>query len=172
MLFRSLVQRLYENGHAVTENIKKTEEALLKNFNVITEEDKKTGFIYVLKSLSENTKIKSLENLYKIGFSTIPVETRIEKAHEDPTFLMAPVRIITSFECYNLNPQKMELLLHNFFGSSCLNIDIFDQENKRYTPREWFIAPLPIIEKAVQLIISGGIINYRYDADKQEILLR
>ena len=31
---------------------------------------------------------------------------------------MAPVRIISTFECFNFDPQKFELLLHNFFGVS------------------------------------------------------
>lgn len=172
MLFRSLVQRLYENGHAVSENSDTTELDLLKNFNVITKEDSQTGFIYVVKSLSDNPKIKSLENLYKIGFSTIPVEDRVKNAQEEATYLMAPVRIITTFECYNFNPQKLEQLLHNFFGTACLNIDIFDANNKRCTPREWFIAPLSIIEKTIDLILSGGIVNYKYDPLSQSIALR
>ncbi len=172
MLFRSLVQRLYENGHAVTERGDVVEAEFFKSFEGISDQDKKTGYIYVAKSLSENQKIKSLENLYKIGFSTLPVELRVEKAHEDPTFLMAPVRIITVFECFNLDPQKLEQMLHNFFGKSCLNIDIFDGDNKRYVPREWFIAPLDVIEQAVSLIISGGIVNYRYEPVTQKILLR
>jgi len=170
MLFRSLVERLYENGRAVSENSDNLD--LLNNFNVITNNDNKTGFLYILKSLSDNPKIKSLENLYKIGFSTIPVEDRIKNASEEATFLMAPVAIITTFDCYNFNPQKMEQLLHNFFGASCLNLDIFDSNNRRHTPREWFIAPLNIIEKTIKLIISGGIVNYKYDTKKQEIVLR
>lgn len=170
MLFRSLGKGLWEDGHAVSEHIDTMD--LIKNFNSVTEEDNHTGFIYVVKSLSENPKIKSLENLYKIGFSTIPVEERIKNASEEATYLMAPVKIITSFECYNFNPQKLEQLLHNFFGGACLNLDIFDSGGKRYTPREWFIAPLEVIEKTIQLIITGGAVNYRYDSTKQEIVLR
>ena len=170
MLYRSLSRRLYENGHVVSENLDSLD--LIKNFNSIDESDNKTGFIYIVRSLSENPKIKSLENLYKIGFSTIPVEDRIKNASEEPTYLMAPVQIITSFECYNFNPQKLELLLHNFFGAACLNVDVFDSDNKRYTPREWFVAPLEIIEKAIHLIIDGGIINYQYDLASQQITLK
>ncbi len=172
MLFRSLVQRLYENGHAVSENIENTQKDFLKNFNVISENDNKTGYIYIVKSLSKNPKIKSLENLYKIGYSTDPIEERIKKAEEDPTFLMAPVKIISTYECYNFNPRKLEQLLHNFFGSACLNIDIFDSNNKRYIPREWFIAPLNIIEKVIELIIDGGIVNFKYDIESQSIVYR
>jgi hypothetical protein len=73
---------------------------------------------------------------------------------------MAPVHILETFECYNLNPQKLELLLHRFFGKVCLEVDVFDRGGKRYTPREWFMAPLPVIEEAIELIISGGIVGY------------
>lgn len=172
MLFRSLVQRLYENGHAISENSDNIGSDFLKSFGIVTTEDNQTGFIYIIKSLSDDPKINSLENLFKIGFSTIPVELRLKNAAEEATFLMAPVKIVTTFECYNFSPQKLEQLLHNFFGSACLNIDIFDANNKRYTPREWFIAPLNIIERTVQLIISGGILNYKYDTGRQEIVLR
>ena len=172
MLLRSLVQRLYENGHAVSDNKETDEKQILENFSGITEEDTNTGFIYVLRSKSQNEKISSIENLFKIGFSNTPVEKRIVNAEKDPTYLMAPVSIVTTFECYNFNPQKLEQLLHNFFGKSCLNIDIFDEKGQRHTPREWFIAPLEVIEKAIALIISGGIVNYRYDEGSEQIILK
>jgi len=71
-----------------------------------------------------------------------------------------------------MNPQKLEQLLHNFFGKACLNIDVFDKEGNRHTPREWFIAPLDVIEQAAHLIVSGEIINYRYDSENEEIVIR
>ena len=80
--------------------------------------------------------------------------------------------VLYNYECYNFNPQKLEQLLHNFFGSACLNVDIFDQKNQRHIPREWFIAPLTIIEKVIELIINGGIVNYKYDIEKEMIVLR
>lgn len=66
---------------------------------------------------------------------------------------MAEVRIVMAYKCYNMNPQKFEQLIHNFFGTACLNVDVFDGAGNRYTPREWFI-PLSIIEEAIQLIIN------------------
>ena len=68
-----------------------------------------------------------------------------------------------------MNPQKLELLLHTFFGSACLNIDIFDSKGQRHTPREWFIAPLYVIEQAIHLIISGEIVGYKFDVENSEI---
>jgi hypothetical protein len=166
------MKRLYENGHAVSENSDTTPVHVFKSFNSITDEDSQTGYIYIVKSLSDNPGISSLENLYKIGFSTMSVEERVKNAVIDPTYLMAPVKIISTFECYNFNPQKLEQLLHNFFGTACLNVDIFDANNKRFTPREWFIAPLEVIEKAIELIISGGVVNYRYEPTHRKIVLR
>ena len=172
MLYRSLYKILLANGKSVTNTSEKLNTVMQNYFNDITEEDEESGFIYVLKSLSKNEKIASIENLYKIGFSNIPVEERIKNATKEPTYLMAPVKIISAYKCYNLNPQKFELLIHKFFGNSCLNFDIFDEKGNRHSPREWFIIPLDIIERAIELIISGEIINYTYDDKKREIILK
>ena len=83
---------------------------------------------------------------------------------------MAPVSIVSLFQTYNLNAQKLEQLLHRFFGSSCLNIDIFDRSGERHMPREWFVAPLEVIEDVVELIINGKIIDYQYDKDLEMII--
>jgi len=85
---------------------------------------------------------------------------------------MAEVRIVMTYKCFNMNTHKLELLLHNFFGSSCLNLDVYDNTGNRHTPREWFIASLDIIEQAVQLIISREIVKYRYEGEREEILDR
>ena len=166
MLLRSLSAELYKNGRRVSEN----EDGLLGSSKDISEEDNETGFIYILKSLSSDPKIQSVSNLYKIGYSNIPVEERIKSAEQEPTYLMAPVKIISIFKCYNLKPQILEQLIHNFFGKTCLNFDIFDKNGARHTPREWFIVPLEVIEEAVEFIISGEIIDYRYDVERQTIV--
>jgi hypothetical protein len=114
-------------------------------------------------------EIANTKNLYKIGYSTVPVQERVKNAAEEPTYLMAKVKVISVFECYNLNPQKFELLLHTFFGRACLNVDVFDKQGKRFSPREWFIAPLHIIEAAANMLINGDIVNYRYDPDVHSI---
>jgi len=168
LLLRSLARNLYKDGRRITEH----EDRLMDDLNNISDEDAQTGYIYVLKSLSTNPDIASIQDIYKIGFSTVPVEERTKNAEDDPTFLMAPVHIVESFECFNLNPQKLELLLHKFFGKVCLEVDVFDKVGKRHTPREWFIAPLSVIEEALELIISGEIIDYEYDDDSKVICKR
>ena len=168
LLLRSLGKALFKDGRRVSE----LSENSLKNFYNITKDDQETGYIYVVKSLSDKQEIKSIKNLYKIGFSKISVEERIKNSTQDPTYLMASVKIVTVFKCFNMNPQKLEQLLHNFFGSSCLNVDVFDNEGRRHIPREWFIAPLEIIEQAIHFVLSGEIVHYRYDLEKEKIFQR
>lgn len=172
MLYRSLYKSLLANGKAVSENVDKVNEKFVEKFSNITSEDIEAGYIYILKSKSEKQEIRAIQNLYKIGYSKIPVEERIKNAIQEPTYLMADVRIVMTYKCFNLNPQKLEQLLHNFFGKACLNVDIFDKEGNRHTPREWFSAPLDIIEQVIHLIISGKIIKYSYDSNKEEIVPR
>ena len=169
---RSVEKILYANGQVVSENIDKVNESFVEKFSNITDEDEEAGFIYVLSSKSKDEKIASIENLFKIGYSKVDVLERIKNAEKEPTYLMAKVKIESAWKCYNMNPQKLEQLLHNFFGSSCLNIDIFDENKIRHTPREWFIAPLEVIEQSIQLIINGEIVNYKYDIDNRIICSR
>jgi hypothetical protein len=171
MLLRSLAAALWRDGKS-RQVIDKNQIELSDEKEQITSDDKATGYIYILRSLSEKPKIKEIKDLYKIGFSSNPVQQRIKNAEKDPTYLMANVMVITEFETYNLNPQILEKLLHIFFAEVCLNLDVFDGEGKRYTPREWFIAPLHVIETAVELLINGDIVNYRYDSQRQEIVVK
>jgi hypothetical protein len=172
MLKRSVEKILYANGKVVTENSERVNDTFQEAFGMITDEDKESGFIYVLKSLNPDPKISSIDNLYKIGYSTIAVEDRIKNAIKEPTYLMAEVNYVAGWKCYNMNTQKFEQLIHNFFGASCLNVDIFDENGKRYTPREWFIAPYEVIEQVIGLIISGQVVKYRYDAEEERVVGR
>lgn len=168
MLLRSLGKRLKDSGNMIT----KLENEKVSGLFDITDEDTQNGYIYILKSLSNEDVILTKKNLYKIGFSTTAVETRIKNARQDPTYLMADVKTIAAYEVYNVNPHKLEQLIHKFFGNSCLDIDIIDGNGKIYKPREWFIAPLAVIEEAINLIISGKIVYYRYNEENERIVER
>jgi hypothetical protein len=172
MLLRSLSAELYKNGRRITENHEKINQQFQRSLGALNKEDQESGFIYVLKSLNPDPKISSIDNLYKIGYSTIAVEDRIKNAIKEPTYLMAEVNYVAGWKCYNMNTQKFEQLIHNFFGASCLNVDIFDENGKRYTPREWFIAPYEVIEQVIGLIISGQVVKYRYDAEEERVVGR
>ena len=166
MLLRSLGKRLKENGKMVTSR----EGEELANLNQISADDESTGYIYVLKSKSEDDRIKSKANLFKIGFSSTAIEERIKNAENEPTYLMAPVSLVSAYETYNMNPYKLEQLLHRFFGNACLDIDIQGNDGQVHRPREWFIAPIDVIESAIELIISGAIVNYKYDSELERIV--
>ncbi len=64
------------------------------------EEDNKkaVGYIYILKSKSEDTSIQDIKDLYKIGMTEDTVENRIANAEKDPTYLMAPVEIVETYK--------------------------------------------------------------------------
>lgn len=170
MLLRSLATELYKDpsGRRVLDAAEKA----LEDLESVNHEDKATGFIYILTSQSDHAQVKALSHLYKIGFSTTPVEQRIKNAKKEPTYLMAPVKLVSAYQCYNLNPQKFESLLHAFFGKHCLDVQVADLNGVMHTPREWFIAPLEAIELAVQLLINGEIIHYRYDGELQDVVAR
>ena len=170
MLMRSVEKILYAQGKVVTENADNVTEEFYESFTDITEEDQEAGYIYVLSSKSADSKIKEINNLYKIGYSTTPVENRIKNAEKEPTYLMAPVQIEAEYKTFNMNTQKFEQLLHNFFGASCLNIDIYDDKLRRHMPQEWFIVPLRIIDQAIELIITEQIFKYSYNKDLEEII--
>ena len=94
------------------------------------------------------------------------------KAPDDPTFLMAPVRPVLSYEAINLNANKFENIVHRFFAESRLDIEIKDRFGKPIRPREWFLLPLSIIERAVPMIIDGSILRYRYDHRACKVIAR
>ena len=172
MLYRSLAKALYNNGKIVTAKDSESEKELYQNVGLVNEHDINSGWIYILKSLSKREDINGIENLFKIGFSTIPVAERIKNASKEPTYLMAPVEVVSTFKCYNVNAQKIEGLIHRFFSEVCLEIDVFDKNGKRVTPREWFVAPLKVIEEVVPLISNGSIVQYLYDVNNKRIRLK
>jgi hypothetical protein len=166
MLLRSLARELYKDGRRVTEL---DENAL--NAMLVTDDDKAAGFIYVLRSLSEHPDIKAVPNLYKIGLARRSIEIRIKNAVNEPTYLMAPVALVSTFQCYNVNLPKLENLLHRFFDHATAKVQVTDTQGNYHTPQEWFSVPIETIETAMRLLISGEIVNYRYDSATGQVLL-
>ena len=139
--------------------------------HVAAPQDRITGCIYVVKSLSTIPDIARLDGqLFKIGFTTGNLEDRIRSAVDDPTFLMAPVRPVISYEAINLSANKFESIVHRFFAEARLDIEIKDRFGKLIRPREWFLLPLPVIERVIPMIIDGSILQHRYDHRACEIV--
>lgn len=161
MLMRSLQKRLWEDetGRRISDY---SYGPLFDN--VADEEDSASGTIYVLRSKSEHPKIaENRQIVHKIGVTGGDVKKRIANAKIDPTFLMADVEIVATYELYNINRTKLEKLLHNFFADVKLNIEIIDRFGHPVIPQEWFLVPLFIIEQVVEKITDGTIENFSYD---------
>lgn len=158
----TLRKALYENGYTVRENSETTSDYFKARFNA-TIDDKPSGYIYVLNSLSEYPEIKSIDNLYKIGFSTTTVAERIVNAENELTYLNAKVEIVATWKAYNMNVSSFEALIHRAFKDVRLQVRIGNQ-----IPEEWFVAPYSAIEKAIQCIIKE--IPISYDAASQIII--
>lgn len=161
MLMRSLQKRLWEDetGRRISDY---SHRPLLDN--VADEEDLASGTIYVLRSKSDHPQIlQNREIVHKIGVTGGDVKRRIANAHIDPTFLMADVEIVATYELYNINRAKLEKLLHNFFEDVKLNIEVIDRFGHPVIPKEWFLVPLFIIDQVVEKITNGTIQDYFYD---------
>lgn len=113
---------------------------------------------------------KNRKVLHKIGVTGGDVKKRFANAVNDPTFLMAEVEVVASYELANINRMKLEKVLHKFFAPARLDITIRDRFDKPITPREWFLVPLATIEEAINKLQDGSIVNYRYAPDKGEIV--
>lgn len=131
---------------------------------VLVENDTVSGTIYVLRSKSDNPIVsKNREVIHKIGVTSNSVEKRITNAELDPTFLMAGVEVVATYELANISKIKLEGLIHKFFEPARLEIEIKDRFGLPVVPREWFLVPIFIINEAVERIKDGSIVNCRYD---------
>jgi hypothetical protein len=128
------------------------------------EGDEASGIIYVLRSKSDLPIVaQNRDLLHKIGVTGGNVKKRVANAKLDPTFLMADVEIITTYELYNINRVKLENLLHRIFEAARLDIEIKDRFGHPVIPREWFLVPLFAIDEAVERIRDGSIKGLSYD---------
>ena len=137
------------------------------------EGDLATGTIYVLRSKSDHSVVAAnRELIHKIGVTNINVEKRIAGARLQPTFLMADVEVVATYELYNVNRTKLENLIHRIFDAARLNIEIKDRFGKPVTPREWFLVPLATIDDAVEKIKDGTITRFIYDPREAKLTPR
>ena len=170
MYYRSLQKLLYENGKYISETNEEALNLFKKNFANINKEDKISGRVYILKSLSKKPEIIGIKNLYKIGFSKNTAENRIKNAKNDPTFLMDEVEVVDEIIIYNVSALKFENLIQIFFAKRCLDIFVIDSNGNEVKPKEWFSVPLRVIKRAIQLIESGEIVDYIYDSNLEDVV--
>ena len=162
ILLQTLAKSLYTDGYSIVDVSLSDDDYLKQNFT-ITDVDIPSGYIYVLRSKSNDPEISSIRNLYKIGFTTQTVEERIANARNDATYLFADVEIVASWTVYNVKAVAFENIIHKIFGDVQLHLSA---DNAR--PKEWFIVPYKIIAQAVDYIIRGQKIAY--DAQLQMLV--
>jgi len=170
MLMRSLQRALHkdEAGRRITDP---TAGPLFSDHTA--DGDEASGTIYVLRSKSSLPIVtENRDVLHKIGVTSGKVERRIANAKLDPTFLMAEVEIVATYELYNINRSKLENLIHRIFDPVRLDIEIKDRFGNPITPREWFLVPLFAIDQAVEKIRDGSIADYRYIPQEAALVLR
>ena len=161
MYRQSLAIRLSdEDGHLIVQS----------GMPEILTDDEVSGYIYVLRSRSEDPQIADIKDLYKIGFTRDTVEKRIKNAEKSPTYLMAPVDVVASYRTYNLRVSALENLLHRVFAAVQLDLTQADRKGRDYDPSEWFVVPIKVIDQAIDLIISGDIVRYVYDANAHKLV--
>ena len=162
MLYRSLGKALKLDGFCISDLIEQSESSVSI--------DVQNGYIYVLRSLSRAPQIRSIRNLYKIGYCSGDVTTRIKNAVHEPTYLMNDVEVVLTVRCYNLDVPYLEASIHSFFSNVNVYFEVRDDEGIMHYPKEWFTIPLNIIEEAIPLIVDKKIDSYRYDKNLQMII--
>jgi len=168
LLRRSLQRALYkdEAGRRVTDP---DLGPLFKD--TADEDDIESGTIYVLRSLSDHPFItEHRELVHKIGVTGGKVETRIQNAEIEATYLLAKVEIVASYKLFGVNRTKLENLFHRLFSSAQLDLVIHDRFGKPVKPKEWFLVPLQVIDQAVKHLRDGSIVDLTYDTKTASLL--
>lgn len=166
ILLQTLRKSVVANGYAITE----TEDETHGNFfnpDDVGQDDKVTGYIYVLRSLSANPEISNIKNLYKIGFSTNRVEERVANAEHESTYLMAPVEIVSTYRIVNMHSQKFEDLVHQVLQEVNFRFKVADDKGEMHVATEWYQVPLEIIDSIIQKIMNGTIVYFSYNKQQQ-----
>lgn len=134
------------------------------------EDDVQTGYIYVLRSLSDDPFIaEHRSTIHKIGVTGGDVKKRVAHAKKDPTYLLADVEIVAEFKLMNINRTKLENLLHKFFDPARLDVELQDGFGTSVNPREWFLVPLSAIEEVIEKIQSGTLHQFQYDPQEASL---
>ena len=156
MLYRSLVKALQVDGFLISDPKKVSEST-----PSATEADQSLGYIYVLKTL--NPKLKEYEDLYKIGFTSGLVSSRIANCEKEATYLFSKVKVAATYRCYNINASTVEEHLHKAFEATRLDLELRDSQGNAFRPREWFQVRIEDIERAIELVQLKELTSYSYD---------
>lgn len=162
LLLRSLQRALYKD----TASRRLSESSVGPLFDDQWEaDDLPSGTIYVLRSHSDHPFVKAnRELIHKIGVTGGKVETRINGAKYDATYLLAEVEVVATYKLSAINRIKIEAVLHRMFSAAQIDITIADRFGHPVRPHEWFLVPLSVIDEAVGRIVDGTITQVIYDS--------
>ena len=171
LLIRSFQRSLYPDKDKAGRLITNPEAGPLFA-NEAQDDDLASGTIYVLRSKSEHPVVAANRDvLHKIGVTGGKIETRIANASLDPTFLMAEVEVIATYQLYNVSRVKLENIIHRVFDPVQLDVEIKDRFGSPVRPREWFLVPLFVIDEVVERIKDGTIPKFVYDPRTAHLVL-
>lgn len=103
-----------------------------------------------------NTRLcRALVLGYRDNRLVIRLTVRLTRAL--PTASGGSVALAASDELFNINRTKPENLIHRILAAGRLKIEVTDRFGNPVVPREWFLAPLHVIDDALEKIKNGTI---------------
>lgn len=169
LLLRSLQRAFYDDPAA--RRLVSPNGTQLSFDSELRDDDKESGTIYVLRSLSDHPYVaKYRDTIHKVGVTGGKVEKRIANAENEATYLLAKVEVVATYKLAGINRTKMEKLFHRLFAPARLNITINDRFGNPVQPQEWFLVPLFVIDEAVERIKDGSITNFIYDPSTAKLV--
>ncbi len=142
LLMSSLVRRLYEDKDA--RRIGMSDAGPLFH-------GARTGFVYVLRSLSEKPEVRGL---LKVGTTSGAVEDRIAHAETQSTFLFAPVVIVETYELVGHSAKEAEQRIHRALRPYHVALRVTGPDGRSFSSVEWFKATPDLVEKAINQALA------------------
>lgn len=137
-----------------------------------TDNSQQTGTIYIARLKNYIPEFSPYHHAHKIGFTIGTADERIKNCLQDATFLYRQVEVAGEYEIRNANAQRIEAILHAFFGKQKINTKLVDKNGNYYQPSEWFNVPIEEIDKAMELIETGEISKYWFNDFNMNIELK
>lgn len=141
LLMSSLVRRLYEDKDARRVGTKDAGPLF---------SGARTGFVYVLRSLSEKPEV---QGLLKVGTTSAAVEDRIAHAETQSTFLFAPVAIVETYELVGHSAKEVEQLIHRALRPYHIALRVTGADGRSYSSTEWFKVTPELVAEAVKHVL-------------------
>ena len=77
--------------------------------------------------------------------------------------MYADVEIVAVWKVYNVKTVNLENAIHHLFDKVQLQLTAGG-----YTPKEWYVVPLDIVDDAINILMSGK--KVAYDDSLQELI--